>query len=359
MRILLALCCAWAAAAAPLKVAVAGMSHSHAGSHIQEMLKSGAVTLVGVADELPEFTARARKLGVPEALIFTDYRVMIERAKPDFVWAFTETNRHAEVVEYCAPRKVHVMVEKPLAATFAEAQAISRAARKYGIQVFTNYGTAWQASYYTAKAALDDGKVGAAYRLRMAIGHMGPGDPRKSTFAAWLADPIKNGGGALMDFGCYGVMLSVWLKGRPASVYATANHLRPEEFPKVEDNATIILNYPDGVSILEGSWNLPARPESGFEIFGRTGSLNVMGGRAELRVNGTKDVANLTVQPLTAPRTSPLEYMAECIRAGMAPKGMVALDLNVAVNEVLDAAKESIRSGRAVKLPSAPPLVHK
>ena len=88
-------------------------------------------------------------------------------------------------------------------------------------------------------------------------GHNGPGDPRKSSFAAWLADPVKNGGGVLMDFGCYMVLWSMGLKGMPESVYATAQHLKPEMFPNVEDHALIVLNYKDGMAILEASWDLP------------------------------------------------------------------------------------------------------
>jgi predicted dehydrogenase len=299
---------------------------------------------------------------VPEELIFSDYKKMIDQTKPDIVWAFTETNRHLEVVEYCAPRGIHVIVEKPLAATYQEALAIQALARKHKINVLTNYGSTWQPANYAVKAALDAGVIGPVYRLRAVQGHNGPGDPKTSSFAAWLADPVKNGGGALMDFGCYIVNWSLWLKGRPESVYATANHLKPEVYPNVEDNATMLLNYKDGVAILEASWDLPPRPPSGSEIFGRTGSMLMAGRRVEVRKagprpagssssRGTQEPEELKIDQLPPERAEPIAYMVDRIRMKQPLEGMSGLDQNVAVNEILEAAKLSIKTGRAVTLP--------
>jgi len=351
------------------RMAVVSLAHAHAWSHLAAMLRGDKVTFVGLAESSPELVARARRSeqnpqsgavrpAVPEEMIFSDYRRMIQKTRPDIVFAFTETNRHVEVVEYCAPRGIHVIVEKPLAATYKEALAIQRAARKHNIQVMTNYGSAWSPSQYAVKAAVDEGAIGPVYRMRALVGHGGPGDPSKSAFAAWLADPVQNGGGALMDFGCYSVLWSLWLKGRPESVYATANQLKPEMFPKVEDNATIILNYRDGVAIFEASWALPPRPPSGNEIFGRTGSI-VMGRRIELRRAGAPRAARggppepeeVPVAPLPPERSEPIAYMVHRLSTKEPLDGMVALDINVAVNEILEAAKMSIKEGRAIRLP--------
>jgi scyllo-inositol 2-dehydrogenase (NADP+) len=130
---------------------------------------------------------------------------------------------HVDVVRYCAPRGIHVIVEKPLAATWNEALEIQALAQKHNILVLTNYGSTWQASNHPVKAAVDAGEIGPVWRLHAVQGHGGPGDPRTSSFAAWLADPVQNGDGALIDFGCYLVNWSLWLKGKPESVYATAN----------------------------------------------------------------------------------------------------------------------------------------
>ena len=118
---------------------------------------------------------------------------------------------------------------------------------------------AWWPSNYAAKAAADYGTLGQVWRLRGIVGHAGPGKPEglNKYFFDWLTDPVKNGAGALMDFGCYNALWSLWYLGRPEKVLAQVNRLRPETFPKVEDNSTMILHYKNAVGIFEGSWDLP------------------------------------------------------------------------------------------------------
>src|SRR5260370_37151852 len=126
-------------AAAPPKIAVIGLLHSHGWSQLPNMVKGDVVKLVGVAEEHPELVAEAKKAGVADNLIFPDYNKMLDDVKPDFVWAFVENNRHLEIVKACAPRKIHVIFEKPLASPAADAMAIRDPARKHGINVMTNY----------------------------------------------------------------------------------------------------------------------------------------------------------------------------------------------------------------------------
>ncbi len=367
MKQLLALFCILAAPAVAqqYKIAVVSLIHAHSWLHLGTMLKSDKVQLVGVAETLPELLERARRTavtpqtqnvtrpGVPDKLIYSSWKRMIDETKPHIVWAFTETNRHLEVVEYCAPRGIHVMVEKPLAATYKEALAIERLARKHNIQVLTNYGSTWSSANYAVKSAVDAGAIGSVFRLRATVGHNGPGDPKRSSFAAWLADPVKNGGGAMVDFGCYSVLWSLWLKGRPESVYATALHIKPDMFPDVEDHATIILNYKDGTAIFEASWDLPSRPPSGNEIFGTAGSI-VMGRKIELRKGGGRgsEPEEITVSPLPPERSEPIAYIVDRLSAKQPVEGLSALGLNVEVNEVLEAAKLSVRTGKAIPLPA-------
>jgi predicted dehydrogenase len=346
-------------AAQEYKIAVASMLHAHVWLHLGTMLKGDKVKLVGVSETLPDLIGRATREdvipqtqgvtrpGVPPSLIFADWKKMIEETKPDIVWAFTPTNRHVEVVRYCAPKGIHVIVEKPLAATFDEALEIRALARRHNILVMTNYGSTWQPLQYAVKQALDSGAIGPVWRLHAVQGHGGPGDPKKSSFAAWLADPVQNGGGALMNFGCYLALWSLGLKGMPESVYATAQHLKPEMFPNVEDNAVMTLNYKDGVAILEASWDLPPAPRTGSEIYGLAGSI--VGNTIRKSRTGSGDPLPLT--PLPLERAEPIAYMVSRIRDRQPLDGPSDLDLNVNVQEVLEGAKMSIRSGRAVSLP--------
>lgn len=359
-----------ALAAQEYKIAVVSMLHAHVWLHLGTMLKGDKVKLVGISETEADLIARAKREdvipqtqnvtrpGVPESMIFSDWKKMIDETKPDIVWAFTPTNGHVDVVRYCAPKGIHVIVEKPLAATLKEALEIQALARKHKINVMTNYGSTWQASQYAIRAAIDAGEIGTVWRLHSVTGHNGPGDPKKSSFAAWLADPVQNGGGVLMDFGCYMVLWSLGIKGMPVNVYATVQHMKPEMFPKVEDNAVIVLNYKDGVAILEASWDLPPAQRVGNEIYGLKGSIvgnsiRKMGAPGSGGGGGRGQQAGdpIAVKPLPPERTEPIAYMVDRIRNKQPLDGPSALDLNVAVQQVLEAAKISAKTGRAVPLP--------
>src|SRR5262245_24206286 len=302
-------------AAQETTIAVIGLLHSHVWGHLPKMIKGQPARLVGIAETNPELIAEARKMGAGD-VFFASAAEMLDKTKPTIVWAFNENNKHLEVVELCAPRKIHVMFEKPLASTHADAVAIRKLATKHRIQVLTNYQMAWWPSQYAAKAQADAGAVGKPWRLRGIVGHGGPGSkgPRSQYFFEWLTDPVKNGGGSLMDFGCYNALWSLWYLGRPGSVYAHVNHLRPSTFPKVEDNATMILSYKDGVGLFEGSWDLP-RSFQDLEIFGLEGSPYMTNGRVELR-KGREPAAEVNVAPLTPEQGEPIAHMIHVIRSG-------------------------------------------
>ena len=215
-------------------MAVIGLVHSHVWGHLPAMVKGQDVKLVGIAETKPELVAEAKKIAGPDVPIFADYKKMLDEAKPDIVWAFVQNNRHLEIVKACAPRGINVIFEKPLASTYKDALEVQKLAQQHHIQVMTNYQMAWWPANYTAKAQADAGGVGQVWRLHGIVGHGGPGSKgaRSKYFFEWLTDPVKNGAGALMDFGCYNALWSLWYLGRPETVYAQVNHLRPETFPE-------------------------------------------------------------------------------------------------------------------------------
>ena len=248
-----------------------------------------------------------------------------------------------------------MIFEKPLASNFEEAMQIAALAAKYNIRVMTNYQMAWWPANYVAKAAVDHGDIGTVYRLHGIVGHGGPGSsgPRQKYFFDWLTDPVQNGAGALMDFGCYNALWSLWYLGMPSTVYATVEHLRPQRFPKVEDNATLVLGYPHAVGIFEGSWDLP-RSYQDLEVFGRPdsappGSVTMTRRSVELH-HGTKETKSLPIEPLPADEAEPVAYMVSRIQANKPIEGLTAIDINVKVIHIIDWAKESVKTGRAVKV---------
>jgi predicted dehydrogenase len=332
------------------KIALVGLVHSHVWGHLSTILKSKDVKLVGVAEPNPALRAEAEKAGVDKSLLVEgDYTQMLERTKPDIVWAFVENNRHLEIVKVCAPRKINVIFEKPLASTGAEAREARKLANQYGIRVMVNYQMAWWPANYVAKKAAES-EIGQVYRMHGIVGHGGPGNTgaRNQFFFAWLTDPVKNGAGALMDFGCYNALWALWYMGKPETVYAHANHLRPDVFPKVEDNADLVLGYKNGVGIFEASWDLP-RSFQDLELFGLKGSV-LMQQKGVTLQKGREGTKSLDLTPLAPEDAEPIAYMVSRLRQNKPVEGLTAMDINVGVIEIIDAAKESIATGKPVKL---------
>jgi len=339
------------AAAQDVKIAVIGLQHSHVWGHLPKMIAGKPARLVGIAETNAALIAEAKKMGAADAIVFAGAARMLDETKPDIVWAFTPNNDHVRIVKLCAPRKINVMFEKPLASTLADARAIRDLAKKSGIVVLTNYQMAWWPTNYMAKAKAEAGALGKVWRLRGVVGHGGPGSqgPRNQYFFEWLTDPVKNGAGSLMDFGCYNALWSLWYMGKPESVYGHVNHLRPETFPKVEDNSTMILSYKNGVGLFEGSWDLP-RSFQDLEVFGLEGSLLMTRDRLEVR-KGRQPGDEVPIQPLAPENAEPIAHMIAAIREKKPLNPMVALDINVDVVEIIDALKMSVKSKAAVKLP--------
>ncbi len=331
-------------------IALIGLRHSHTWSHLDHIAKGQNARLVAIAETAPDLVAEAQRRapGVP---VYADYNKMLDEVKPTIVWAFVENSRHLEMVKACGKRKIHVIFEKPLAATYKQALAIRKAAGEYGIQVMTNFGTAWSPQYYAVKQQVDSGAAGELFRMRAIIGHAGRnmGAGLNKYFFDWLTDPDGNGAGALMDFGCYGSLLARWFMGRPDSVYAYSLHLRPEEFPKVEDHAVMVLAYKNGVVILEATWDLPGG-QTDTVWYGRKAAITMGRNGVEL-LRGKEPPQPVTVTPLPPERAETIAYLTGRLRNHQALDGLVALDINVGVLEIIEAAKMSIRTGQVVKLP--------
>ena len=248
------------------------------------------------------------------------------------------------------------MMEKPLAVSNDEAQAIRSAAQAAGIDVLVNYETTWYASNRAVYEMVRGGELGDLRKVVVHDGHAGPKEIHvPPEFFAWLTDPRQNGAGALFDFGCYGADLMTWLAGgeRPLAVTAVTQQIKPEIYPKVDDEATVILTYPHAQAILQASWNWPFDRKD-MEVYGKTGyAITVK--RDDLRVRRKGEPAETSVHaaPLAAPEDDSLRYFAAVVRKQIRPGGLSSLDTNMIVTEILDAARQSAKTGQTVHLQGA------
>ena len=267
------------------------------------------------------------------------------------MWAFVENNRHLEIVEFLAPLGIHVIFEKPLAGTYSDAVRIGELAREHGIKVMTNYQMAWWASNHELRRLASEGRIGRPWRLHGVVGNGGPSprDFQRKVFFEWLTDPERNGAGALVDFGIYNAVWAVWHLGLPRSVSATVHRLQPDRFPQVDDNAVLVLSYPNAVGVFEASWNLP-RGFQQLEVLGTTGSLAMNRQQLEHQAKGKRSV-QVELAKLDEVASHPVRYMIDRVISGKPLEHIVALDLNIAAVQVLEAAKLSAQENRPVALP--------
>lgn len=340
--------------AQPLRIGVAGVTHDHLGG-VSPALRSGDVEVVGVW----EADARYRQDNnltrrVPADRFYADLDEMLDRTRPEAVVAYGSIKDHLTVVKACAPRGIHVMVEKPLGATLEDALEMAYLARKHGIHLLTNYETTWYASNAYVKQQLEAGTLGKVFRIDVYDGHEGPAEIGCSQkFLDWLTDPVQNGGGAVTDFGCYGANLATWfLNGEaPEAVFAVLRQNKPEVYPKVDDDAEIMLKYGGTTVHIGASWCWPIGRKDMY-VYGVNGNLYQ---RTPVLVSGMlrgEAIPEFEAPALAAPYDNSFRYLKAVVRGEIkvAPTDLSALDNNLTVMRILDAAIRSARSGLSVSL---------
>src|SRR5712664_3475509 len=233
---------------APLRVALAGLVHGHASGFFDQFQHRADLRVVGIAEPNRQLAAQfAKRYGLAPGLFYSDLEEILKATHPQAVLAYTNTYDHRRVVEICARYGVHVMMEKPLAVSLEDARAIEEAARAGKIQVLVNYETTWYRSNQAAYDLVHEKAIGEVRKVVVHDGHYGPKEIGvEPEFLSWLTDPKLNGGGALFDFGCYGADLMTWLMNgqHPETVTAVTQQIKPDVYPRVADEATIILTYP-------------------------------------------------------------------------------------------------------------------
>lgn len=344
-------------AAKPMRLAVAGTSHGHVAWILGKKDSSGVV-LRGIYEPDRALASRqAERYKLSPSLFYTDLGKMLDEVKPEAVVAFGSIFDHLAVVEAAAPRGIHVMVEKPLAVSNEHAAKMEALAKKYKIHLLTDYETSWYPSTgKTYQLAIDSAWVG---KIRKAVFHHGHEGPKEigvgPEFLEWLTDPVQNGGGALIDFGCYGANIMTYLmKGvHPVAVTAVTKQFKPKIYPKVDDEATIIVEYPDAQCIIQASWNWPFGRKD-LELYGEKGYLlapnaNRLVGRNKANMPETSwspDAASTGVY------ADPFQYFADVVHGKIAvPEySLYSLSNNMEVVRILDAARRSAASGKRIVL---------
>ena len=337
----------------PIKVAIAELSHGHIWWIFERPHKTD-IEIIGIYEkDLSLQHQFIKKYNLDPKIFYTDLNQMLEEVQPQAVFAFGSIKEHIEIVRACAPKNIHVMVEKPLATNYKDAVEIQDLANKHNIQVLTNFETSWYASNQYIKDLVDGEKLVTIRKIMVNDGNKGPKEIGVSDeFFDFITDPVLNGGGALIDFGCYGANLMTWLlKGeKPLSVTAVLHQNKPEIYSKVEDEATIILQYPKMQCVIQGSWNWPFNRKD-MEVYGTKGYvIAVNPTHIRERLEESLPEISFELEPRPEPFTDPFSVMAEVISGNLTldKYDQYGLAVNVTVVEILEAAKKASQEGKTI-----------
>ena len=341
----------------PIRMAIAGTTHGHIAFILGRKEKTD-FQLVGIFETNSECVeGLAKKYKFERGLIYSNLAKMLDEVKPEAVVAFGSIFEHMAVVEACAPRGIHVMVEKPLATNVIHAKRMAELAEKYHIHLLTNFETSWYPT--TAKSfqlVNDSNFIGTVRKVVIHDGHQGPKEIGCDRFFLdWLTNPVQNGGGALIDFGCYGANLMTYLqKGQePVSVTAVTRNFKPEIYPKVDDEATIIVSYPEAQCIIQASWNWPFGRKD-MEIYGDSGYIIALDNKSMRMRNKTlkAEQTKLVTSKDIAVYEDPFAYFADVIsgKVIMEKYDPYSLNNNLLVVKILETARESAKTGKTVQL---------
>ena len=340
-----------------LRVAIVGLVHGHASGFFAQSLRRPDIQIVGIFErDRQVFSSYQSHFHLDQALLFTNLEEMLQQTRPQAVLVYTNTFDHRKVIEVCAHRGIHVMVEKPLAVNMKDARAIEHAAKQGRIHVLVNYETTWYRSNQMAYDLVHEKAIGEIRKVVIHDGHPGPKEIGvQPEFLAWLTDPKLNGGGALFDFGCYGADLMTWLMDgqRPNTVTAITQRIKPDAYPEVDDEATVVLTYPKAQAIIQASWNWPFGRKD-IEVYGQTGyAITVQSNDLRVR-RGAGEEQQVAATPLRPPYDDSLSYLQAVLSGQVQSAGPSSLETNLVVTEILDAARRSAASGKTVRLLARP-----
>lgn len=209
----------------------------------------------------------ARKWKIP--VTTTDYRKLVERKDVDAVVVGIPNDTHRRVVEAAAKAGKHVILEKPISHTLADADAIVAACKKHKVKLMYAETICFAPKYVRAKKLVEQGAIGRLYMAKQGEKHSGP-------HSDWFYDVTRSGGGAIMDMGCHGIEWARWIYGKPKpkSVVAHCQRVLHTERTKGEDNSVIVVEFEGGgIAVIEDCWARHGGMDDRVELYGTAGVI--------------------------------------------------------------------------------------
>ncbi|MBP7949549.1 MAG: Gfo/Idh/MocA family oxidoreductase [Verrucomicrobiales bacterium] len=350
------------------KIAGINFDHFHMGDLLRMVQEHPDAEIAGISDLHPERMEEAqRNFGLGADQVFTDYRTCMERTRPDLVILCPAAARHAEWTEKVAPFGVPILMEKPFAASLAEADRMIAAMQATGQPLAINWPLCWYPSHATAFRLAREGAIGQITEVHSYGGNRGPLwhgadkielEPTPERKAASWFYKKSEGGGSLLDYLGYGATLGTWF----------LNNARPEEVTgvfdttsglEVDEHSITVARYGFGMSKFETRWGTftdpwthQPQPKCGFVLKGTEGTLSSYDGEPQLflQTRSHPEGAPVQADTLQAPHQNPIQYFLHCLETGTPVEGPLSPEVSRIGQQIVDTAYRSAQEKRTLPL---------
>lgn len=350
------------------KIAGIEFSHMHMGDNLQFVENHPNAEIAGICDPQPERMREAqRNFSIAGAKVFTDYQACLEQTRPDLVILCPPTADHASWVERIAPHGTHIFVEKPFAASLADADRMIAAMRATGKELIINWPLRWVESHFTTHRLIREGLIGEVIEVHYYDGNRGPLyhgadkielEPTAQTKQQSWWYKKESGGGSLRDYLGYGVTLGTWFNGgkKPIEITSVATGTEGLE---VDEHSITIARYAEGLSHFETRWGTftdpwthQPQPKCGFVVRGAEGTISSYDYEATIRIQTRQNPAGTDhpVDPLPAGERNGIEYILTRLEAGLPIEGPLSPALSRIGQQMVDSAILSSEKRQTVPL---------
>lgn len=344
--------------------------HMHMGDLLRAAWEHPEAEIAGLFDPDPaRMQGAVTQFGVPEDRVFTDLDACLSESGADIAILCSATAQHADYVERIAPYGLNILVEKPFAASVADARRMIAAMEHTGKRLAINWPSAWLASHNTAKCLIDDGAIGRITEVHYYGGNRGPlyhladkvvvsaEEVEAQKPSSWWYKKAA-GGGSLLDYLGYGATLGTWFRGGEAPFEVTTII---DETPgiEVDQHSISVCRYAGGLSKLETRWGTftdpwthQTQPKCGYVLVGTDGTISSYDydDHVTIQTRAAPAATPVPADPLAAGRRNPIEYLVSCIETGAPIVGPLDPAVCLTGQRIIDSALLSAATKRTVEL---------
>jgi glucose-fructose oxidoreductase len=352
-----------------VRVVGINFDHMHMGDLLRQVHDHPGAGIAGICDADPARMQPAiANFAIPSDRVFTDVAACLA-VKPDLAILCPATADHARYVELVAPHVPAILVEKPFAASLADADRMIAACAASGARLAINWPLAWYPSHRTTKRLIDEGMIGDVREVHFYDGNRGPlyhladkvevspEDVERQKPTSWWYK-AASGGGSLLDYLGYGATLGTWFLNGEAPIDVTATTWAAPGL-EVDEHSVTVLRYARGLSKMEtrwgtfsDPWTLQPQPRCGFVVVGSEGSISSWDydDHVSVQTRAQPELHTIRADRPAAPMRGPVEHMLDVLANGTPLHGPLTPAISRTGQRIVDTAFASARAGRTLPL---------